>query len=213
MVLDALIKIKDELDSTLSFRRSCREGICGSCSMNIDGRNTLACLSYIDMDYNVPSKINPLPYFQVVKDLVVDMTLFYTQYKSINPYLQRKTPKEPGQKEFYQSVEDRAKLDMLYECILCACCQSHCPSYWWQPGEYLGPAVLMQAYRWIIDSRDEYTDERLEKISGQKLERCYQIGACSLTCPKGLDPRMAIEKLKDLYSEYKHRKINKLNAL
>lgn len=105
-----------------------------------------------------------------------------------------------------QSEEDRAKLDGLYECILCACCQSNCPSYWWQPGDYYGPAVLMASYRWIIDSRDEYTDERLEKLSGQKLERCYQIGACSLTCPKGLDPRAAIEKLKSMYGDYKKMK-------
>ena len=176
--------------------------------MNIDGRNTLACLSYIDKDITRESTISPLPYFLVMRDLVVDMTNFYTQYKAIQPVLMRKSKKPEGQREFYQSEEDRAKLDGLYECILCACCQSNCPSYWWQPGDYYGPAVLMAAYRWIIDSRDEFQEERLEKLSGQKIDRCYQIGACSLTCPKGLDPRQAIEKLKDLYAEYKRKKQN-----
>lgn len=211
MVLDALIHIKDDIDSTLSFRRSCREGICGSCSMNIEGRNTLACLAYIDKESSTTCTIMPLPYFQVVRDLVVDMTNFYMQYKSINPVLKRKTEKLPGQKEYYQSQEDRKELDGLYECILCACCASHCPSYWWQSNEYLGPAVLMQAYRWIIDSRDEYQNERLESLSGQKLERCYQIGACSMTCPKGLDPRQNLKKLQDLYSKYKHSKAEDLS--
>lgn len=210
MVLDALIHIKDDIDSTLSFRRSCREGICGSCSMNIDGRNTLACLSYINKDVNDTAYVLPLPYFQIVRDLVVDMTNFYMQYKSIMPVLQRKTEKAPGQKEYLQSQEDRKHLDGLYECILCACCSSHCPSYWWQSNEYLGPAVLMQAYRWIIDSRDEYQKERLDKLSGQKLDRCYQIGACSLTCPKGLDPRANVKKLQELYADYRSQKLNAL---
>lgn len=210
MILDVLIHIKDDIDSTLSFRRSCREGICGSCSMNIDGRNMLACLSYTETDLSHPAVIKPLPYFQVVRDLVVDMTNFYMQYKSIMPVLKRKTEKDPNQKEYIQSVEDRKKLDGLYECILCACCASHCPSYWWQSSEYLGPAVLMQAYRWIIDSRDEYTYERLEALSGQKLDRCYQIGACSMTCPKGLDPRENIRKLQSLYADYKEKSENAL---
>ena len=210
MVLDALIHIKDDIDSTLSFRRSCREGICGSCSMNIDGRNTLACLSYINKDVNDTAYVLPLPYFQIVRDLVVDMTNFYMQYKSIMPVLKRKTEKAPGQREYLQSQEDRKHLDGLYECILCACCSSHCPSYWWQSNEYLGPAVLMQAYRWIIDSRDEYQKERLDKLSGQKLDRCYQIGACSLTCPKGLDPRANIKKLQELYADYRSQKLNAL---
>jgi succinate dehydrogenase (ubiquinone) iron-sulfur subunit len=153
--------------------------------MSIDGKNTLACLCVIDTDLEAVSKGRPLPYFNVIRDLVVDMTHFYTQYKSIMPNLKRKTEKLPGQKEYYQSEEDRKKLDMLYECILCACCQATCPSYWWQPDNYLGPAVLMQAYRWIIDSRDEYTEERLEQLGGQKLEACYQISSCSMTCPKG----------------------------
>jgi succinate dehydrogenase (ubiquinone) iron-sulfur subunit len=174
--------------------------------MNIDGRNSLACLSYIDKDVTRYSQIDPLPYFLVMRDLIVDMTNFYTQYKAIQPVLMRKTKKPEGEREFYQSEEDRAKLDGLYECILCACCQANCPSYWWQPGDYYGPAVLMASYRWIIDSRDEFQEERLEKLSGQKIDSCYQIGACSLTCPKGLDPRLAIEKLKDLFSEYKRKK-------
>jgi succinate dehydrogenase (ubiquinone) iron-sulfur subunit len=143
MFLDALIKIKDEIDPTLSFRRSCREGICGSCSMNIDGRHHLACICPINKENTEKSTISPLMFMFVLKDLVVDMSHFYAQYKSIDPYLKRKTGKEPGQREFLQSVEDRKLLDGLYECVLCACCQSTCPSYWWHPQDYLGPAVLM----------------------------------------------------------------------
>lgn len=211
MFLDALIKIKDEIDPTLSFRRSCREGICGSCAMNIDGRHHLACICPINKQNQDKSTISPLMFMFVLKDLVVDMSHFYAQYKYIDPYLKRKTPKAPGQREYFQSVEDRKLLDGLYECVLCACCQTTCPSYWWHPQDYLGPAVLMQAYRWVIDSRDEYTDERLEKIGGDmKLGECYQIGMCSLTCPKGLDPRRALEHLKQLYTEYKERKENEL---
>ena len=214
MFLDALIKIKDEIDPTLSFRRSCREGICGSCAMNIDGRHHLACICPIPKENLAKSTISPLMQMYVLKDLVTDMSHFYAQYKSIDPFLKRKTPKEPGQKEYFQSVEDRKLLDGLYECVLCACCQSTCPSYWWHPQDYLGPAVLMQAYRWVIDSRDEYTDERLEKLGGDmKLGECYQIGICSLTCPKGLDPRRALEHLKSLYVEYKERKEHELSAI
>jgi succinate dehydrogenase (ubiquinone) iron-sulfur subunit len=214
MFLDALIKIKDEIDPTLSFRRSCREGICGSCAMNIDGRHHLACICPIPRENNEKSTISPLMFMFVLKDLVVDMSHFYNQYKSIDPYLKRKTPKTPGQREYYQSVEDRKLLDGLYECVLCACCQSTCPSYWWHPQDYLGPAVLMQAYRWIIDSRDEFTDERLEKIGGDmKLGECYQIGLCSLVCPKGLDPRKALENLKHLYEDYKERKEAQLTSI
>lgn len=143
MFLDALIKIKDEIDPTLSFRRSCREGICGSCAMNIDGRHHLACICPINKENTEKSTISPLMFMFVLKDLVVDMSHFYAQYKSIEPYLKRKTGKEPGQREFLQSVEDRKLLDGLYECVLCACCQSTCPSYWWHPQDYLGPAVLM----------------------------------------------------------------------
>jgi succinate dehydrogenase (ubiquinone) iron-sulfur subunit len=206
MFLDALIKVKDTIDPTLSFRRSCREGICGSCAMNLDGRHHLACLCTLP-DNNEKSVVSPLMGMFVLKDLVVDMTHFYAQYKSIDPYLMRKTPKKAGEKEIYQSQEDRKKLDGLYECVLCACCQVSCPSYWWHPQEYLGPAVLMQAYRWVIDSRDEYTDERLEKLGGDmKLDECYQIGICSLACPKHLNPREALHKLKEMYLELKERK-------
>lgn len=206
MFLDALIYIKDNIDSTLSFRRSCREGICGSCAMNVDGRHHLACLCNLPAG-NEKSVISPLMGMFVVKDLVVDMTHFYAQYKSIDPYLKRKTPKKPGQREYFQSKEDRQKIDGLYECVLCACCSTSCPSYWWHPSEYLGPAVLMQAYRWVIDSRDEYTDERLEKIGGDmKLNECYQIGVCSLACPKHLNPRQALDNLKNMYLEYRARK-------
>ncbi|CAI2375964.1 unnamed protein product [Moneuplotes crassus] len=206
MFLDALIKVKDEIDPTLSFRRSCREGICGSCAMNMDGRHHLACLCSLP-DNNEKSVISPLMGMFVLKDLVVDMTHFYAQYKSIDPYLKRKTPKKEGEKEYYQSIEDRKKLDGLYECVLCACCSTSCPSYWWHPQEYLGPAVLMQAYRWVIDSRDEYTEERLEAIGGDmKLDECYQIGICSLACPKHLNPREALQSLKDLYLEHKEKK-------
>jgi len=200
------------MDSTLSLRRSCREGICGSCAMNCDGLHSLACIKEIDRDLNKPSIITPLGHMFVLKDLVVDMTNFYTQYKSIEPFLKRKTPKAPGQKEFYQSVEDRKKLDGLYECVLCACCSTSCPSYWWHPDKYLGPAVLMQAYRWIIDSRDEYTNERLERLSSDiKLDDCQNIGMCSVTCPKGLDPRTALQNLIKMVDDFKKRK-NRLRS-
>ena len=206
MFLDALIKIKDEIDPTLSFRRSCREGICGSCAMNIDGRHHLACLCAIPKNAE-KSVVSPLMFMFVLKDLVTDMSHFYAQYKSIDPFLKRKHEKVEGEREYLQTVEDRKLLDGLYECVLCACCQSTCPSYWWHPQDYLGPAVLMQAYRWVIDSRDEYTDERLEKLGGDmKLGECYQIGLCSLACPKGLNPRGALGHLKELYTDYEHRK-------
>ncbi len=152
MVLDALIKIKNEIDPTLAFRRSCREGVCGSCAMNIQGGNTLACTKAIS-ECSGAVAIYPLPHMPVVKDLVPDMTNFYAQYSSIDPYLKTKTA-EP-EKEWKQSPEDRAKLDGLYECILCACCSTSCPSYWWNSERYLGPAALLQSYRWLIDSRDE----------------------------------------------------------
>jgi succinate dehydrogenase (ubiquinone) iron-sulfur subunit len=195
MVLDALLKIKNEQDPTLTFRRSCREGICGSCAMNIDGRNTLACLCNID-EGSSSIKINPLPHMYVVKDLVPDMTNFYDQYKSIDPWLKTKKPKGNA-KENLQSIEDRAKLDGMYECILCACCSTSCPSYWWNGDKYLGPAVLMQAYRWIEDSRDEYTRERLEQLDDAfKLYRCHTIMNCSQTCPKHLNPGKAIAHIK-----------------
>ncbi|SIT73926.1 succinate dehydrogenase subunit B [Ectothiorhodosinus mongolicus] len=194
MVLDAIIKIKDEIDSTLSFRRSCREGICGSCAMNIDGLNTLACTKAID-DIQGDVRIYPLPHMKVVKDLIPDMTHFYAQYASIKPWIRTQTP--APDRERLQSVEDRAKLDGLYECILCACCSTSCPSYWWNSDRYLGPAVLLQAYRWIVDSRDEATGERLDDLEDPfKLYRCHTIMNCAHTCPKGLNPAKAIAEIK-----------------
>ncbi|XP_074105677.1 succinate dehydrogenase, subunit B (iron-sulfur) [Cotesia typhae] len=200
MVLDALIKIKNEIDPSLTFRRSCREGICGSCAMNIGGTNTLACISKID-DKNLTetSKIYPLPHMYIVKDLVPDMNNFYSQYKSIQPWLQRDDGKKVGTQQYLQSVDDRKKLDGLYECILCACCSTSCPSYWWNAEKYLGPAVLMQAYRWIIDSRDTKTQERLNKLRDPfSVFRCHTIMNCTRTCPKGLNPGRAIAEIKKL---------------
>ncbi|XP_043491125.1 succinate dehydrogenase [ubiquinone] iron-sulfur subunit, mitochondrial-like [Polistes fuscatus] len=199
MVLDALIKIKNEIDPSLTFRRSCREGICGSCAMNIGGTNTLACISKIDDNLSSPSKIYPLPHMYIVKDLVPDLNNFYNQYRSIQPWLQRNDVKETGSQQYLQSVEDRKKLDGLYECILCACCSTSCPSYWWNGDKYLGPAVLMQAYRWIIDSRDTQTKERLEKLMDPySVYRCHTIMNCTRTCPKGLNPGKAIAEIKKL---------------
>ncbi|CDZ96378.1 succinate dehydrogenase [Phaffia rhodozyma] len=195
MVLDALIKIKNEVDPTLTFRRSCREGICGSCAMNIDGVNTLACLCRIDRDEKKTSKIYPLPHMYIVKDLVPDLTNFYKQYKSIEPFLKNDNP--PAEGEYLQSPENRKKLDGMYECILCACCSTSCPSYWWNQDEYLGPAVLMQAYRWMADSRDSYTKDRGDKLQNTfSLYRCHTIFNCSRTCPKGLNPGKAIAEIK-----------------
>lgn len=201
MVLDALIKIKNEIDPTLTFRRSCREGICGSCAMNIQGTNTLACISNIDKNLNKPMKIYPLPHMYVVKDLVPDMNNFYNQYKSIQPWLQRNNEPPSGQAQYLQSIDDRKKLDGLYECILCACCSTSCPSYWWNGDKYLGPAVLMQAYRWIIDSRDESTAARLDSLRDPfSVYRCHTIMNCTRTCPKGLNPGKAISEIKKLLS-------------
>ncbi|TMW52506.1 hypothetical protein DOY81_002407 [Sarcophaga bullata] len=203
MVLDALIKIKNEMDPTLTFRRSCREGICGSCAMNIAGTNTLACISKIDTNTSKPLKVYPLPHMYVVRDLVPDMNNFYEQYRSIQPWLQRKNEavEKKGKAQYLQSVEDRSKLDGLYECILCACCSTSCPSYWWNADKYLGPAVLMQAYRWIIDSRDENTTERLSKLKDPfSVYRCHTIMNCTRTCPKGLNPGRAIAEIKKLLS-------------
>ncbi len=199
MVLDALIKIKAETDSTLTFRRSCREGICGSCSMNIAGENTLACTKSI-ADVQGDVAIYPLPHMSVIKDLVVDFSQFWAQYESIEPWL--KTYTSDPAKERRQSVEDREQLDGLYECILCACCSTACPSYWWNSDKYLGPAVLLQAYRWIADSRDEATGERLENLEDPfKLYRCHTILNCTNTCPKGLNPAKAIAEIKKLIVE------------
>ena len=199
MVLDALLKIKNEMDPTLTFRRSCREGVCGSCAMNIDGTNTLACTKAIE-DVSGEVKIYPLPHMSVVKDLVPDLTHFYAQYTSIKPWLQSATP--PPERERLQSKEDRAKLDGLYECILCACCSTSCPSYWWNGERYLGPSILLQAYRWIVDSRDEFTGERLDNLEDPfRLYRCHTIMNCTKTCPKSLNPAKAIAEIKKLMVE------------
>lgn len=198
MVLDALIKIKNETDPSLTFRRSCREGICGSCAMNINGCNGLACLTKIDTASDSATTITPLPHMFVIKDLVVDMTNFYNQYKSIEPWLKRKTPPADG-KENLQSKKDRAKLDGMYECILCACCSTSCPSYWWNPEKYLGPAALLHANRWISDSRDEYTEERIDAVTDEfKLYRCHTIMNCTRACPKGLNPAKQIANIKKI---------------
>jgi succinate dehydrogenase / fumarate reductase iron-sulfur subunit len=199
MVLDALIKIKNEVDPTLTFRRSCREGICGSCAMNIDGTNTLACTRGCD-EVKGDVAIYPLPHLPVVKDLVPDLTHFYAQYASIEPWLKADTPAPT--RERLQSEEERAKLDGLYECILCACCSTSCPSYWWNGDRYLGPAILLQAYRWLADSRDEATGERLDALEDPfKLYRCHTIMNCAKTCPKGLNPAKAIGEIKKMLVE------------
>jgi succinate dehydrogenase / fumarate reductase iron-sulfur subunit len=196
MVLDALIWIKNKVDATLAFRRSCREGVCGSCAMNIDGINTLACTCAID-EAKAPVRIYPLPHQPVVKDLVPDLSNFYAQHAATEPWL--KTTSPPPDKEWPQSHEDRAKLDGLYECILCACCSTGCPSYWWNSERFLGPAALLQSYRWLADSRDEAAGERLDQLEDPfRLYRCHTILNCSKTCPKGLNPAKAIAEVKKM---------------
>ena len=197
MVLDALNKIKNEVDSTLTFRRSCREGICGSCAMNVDGTNTLACIKPID-EVKGEVRIYPLPHMPVVKDLVPDMADFYAQYASIEPWMKTDTAAAATQ-ERLQTPEDREKLDGLYECILCACCSTSCPSYWWNGDRYLGPATLLQAHRWLVDSRDEATGERLDALEDPfRLYRCHTIMNCTRTCPKHLNPAKAIAEIKKM---------------
>jgi succinate dehydrogenase / fumarate reductase iron-sulfur subunit len=194
MVLDALIKVKDQIDTSLTFRRSCREGVCGSCAMNIDGTNTLACTKHIE-DIDGDIKVYPLPHMPVIKDLVPDLTLAFAQYSSVKPYLRAETP--APHRERLQSPEDRAKLDGLWECILCFCCTTSCPSYWWNSERYLGPATLLQANRWIEDSRDESTGERLDELEDPfKLYRCHTIMNCTKACPKDLNPGKAIANIK-----------------
>ena len=205
MVLDALVKIKNEIDTTLTFRRSCREGVCGSCAMNIDGVNTLACLKPIN-EVKKDIKIFPLPHMRVVKDLVPDLSAAYKQLKFIEPWLEsnnKKHLKTSNQKksikseETKQSISDRANLDGKWECVLCFCCTTACPSYWWNSEEYLGPAVLLQASRWINESRDDKRKERLKKINNSmKLYRCHSIMNCTRSCPKGLNPAKAIADIK-----------------
>ena len=196
MVLDGLIWIKAKIDATLTFRRSCREGICGSCAMNIDGTNTLACTKGMD-EVKGAVKLYPLPHMEVIKDLVPDLTRFYAQHALVEPWLHTTTP-EP-EKEWVQSPKERHKLDGLYECILCACCSTSCPSYWWNGDRYLGPAALLQAYRWLIDSRDEATGSRLDTLEDPfRLYRCHTIMNCAKACPKGLNPAKAISEIKNM---------------
>ncbi|MEC7790819.1 MAG: succinate dehydrogenase iron-sulfur subunit [Pseudomonadota bacterium] len=196
MVLDAITTIKNETDPTLTFRRSCREGICGSCAMNIDGVNTLACTKPI-MEVKGKVKIFPLPHMPVIKDLVPDLTHFFRQLASIEPWLKRN--ESTGLTENAQTVDERNRLDGLYECILCACCSTSCPSYWWNSERYLGPAALLQANRWIVDSRDMATEERLEQLDDTfKLYRCHTIMNCTNACPKGLNPAKAIGQIKKM---------------
>ncbi len=204
MVLDAINKIKNEIDPTLTYRRSCREGICGSCAMNIDGVNGLACTTAIaDLDNDVT--IYPLPHMPVVKDLVPDMSGFYAQYASIKPWLRARSEAPEG-RERLQSHDEREQLDGLYECILCACCSTSCPSYWWNGDRYLGPAILLQAYRWLADTRDEDTDERLDFLDDAfRLFRCHTILNCTQACPKGLNPGRAIAETKKLLLERKRK--------
>jgi len=212
MVLDALIKIKTEQDSTLTFRRSCREGICGSCAMNMAGSNGLACLKKIK-DVTSGSKVNiyPLPHMPVVKDLVPDLSGFYQQHKSIRPWLELSPENAKLPREVLQSPVQRKKLDGLYECILCACCSTSCPSYWWSEAgtkDYLGPAILLQAYRWISDSRDAKRFDRLDQLASgpTKLYKCHTIMNCVKVCPKHLNPAKAIASIK-VESASKHSKV------
>ena len=196
MLLDALMRIKSDFDDSLAFRRSCREGVCGSDAMNINGKNGLACITNL-RDLEQPIVLRPLPGLPVVRDLIVDMTQFFAQYHSIKPYLINDTP--PPEKERLQSPEEREELNGLYECILCACCSTACPSYWWNPDKFVGPAGLLQAYRFIADSRDEATSERLDDLNDPyRLFRCRSIMNCVDVCPKGLNPTRAINKIKDL---------------
>ena len=203
MILDALIWIKTKIDPTLTFRRSCREGVCGSCAMNIDGTNTLACTKAC-ADVRGDIKIYPLPHLPVIKDLVPDLTGFYAQYASIEPWLQTRTPPPPD-RERLQSKEEQRRIDEPSACILCACCSTACPSYWWNGDRYLGPAILLQAYRWLVDSRDEAAGERLDALEDPfRLYRCHTIMNCTRTCPKGLNPAKAIAEIKQMLLERRH---------
>ena len=196
MLLDALMRIKSSVDDSLSYRRSCREGVCGSDAMNINGKNGLACITNL-RDLKEPIVLRPLPGLPVVRDLIVDMTQFFGQYHSIRPYLINDTP--PPERERLQSPEQREELDGLYECILCASCSTSCPSFWWNPDKFVGPAGLLQAYRFIADSRDLATGDRLDDLEDPyRLFRCHTIMNCVDVCPKGLNPTRAIGKIKDL---------------
>ncbi len=203
MILDVLIKIKDEIDPTLTFRRSCREGICGSCAMNIDGRNDLACTVTAD-SVRGDVKVYPLPHMPIVKDLVPDLTNFYAQYASIKPWLQTRTLAPPD-RERLQSKSDQEKIDEPAACILCACCSTSCPSYWWNSDRFLGPATILAAYRWLVDSRDEATGERLDDLEDPfRLYRCHTIMNCTNACPKGLNPARANAETKKMLAERRH---------
>jgi succinate dehydrogenase / fumarate reductase iron-sulfur subunit len=196
MLLDALMRIKQSTDDSLSFRRSCREGVCGSDAMNINGRNGLACTTNL-RDLKQPIVLRPLPGLPVIRDLIVDMTQFFKQYHSVRPYLINDTP--PPEKERLQSPEERDELNGLYECILCACCSTSCPSFWWNPDKFVGPAGLLQAYRFIADTRDMATNQRLDELEDPyRLFRCHSIMNCTNVCPKDLNPNRAIGKIKDL---------------
>jgi succinate dehydrogenase / fumarate reductase, iron-sulfur subunit len=203
MVLDALLKIKNELDPTLTFRRSCREGICGSCAMNIDGLNTLACTKAI-AEVKGEVRVFPLPHMEVVKDLVPDLTNFYAQYAAVQPWLKTRTPAPPD-RERLQSKSDQERIDRPAACILCACCSTSCPSYWWNSDRYLGPAALLAAYRWIVDTRDEATGERLDALDDPfRLYRCHTIMNCTEACPKDLNPAKAIAEIKKMLVARRH---------
>jgi len=203
MVLDVLIKIKNEIDPTLTFRRSCREGICGSCAMNIDGSNTLACTTAANGTQS-EVRIYPLPHMPIVKDLVPDLTNFYAQYASIKPWLQTRTPPPPD-RERLQSKEEQERINVPSACILCACCSTSCPSYWWNSDRFLGPAALLAAYRWLVDSRDEATGERLDELEDPfRLYRCHTIMNCTHACPKDLNPSRAIAETKKMLVERRH---------
>ncbi|HEY9280750.1 MAG TPA: succinate dehydrogenase iron-sulfur subunit [Eoetvoesiella sp.] len=196
MLLDALVRIKSDVDDSLALRRSCREGVCGSDAMNINGKNGLACTTNL-LELKEPIVLRPLPGLPVVRDLIVDMTHFFNQYHSVKPFLINTQP--PPEKERLQTPEAREELDGLYECILCACCSTACPSFWWNPDKFVGPAGLLQAYRFIADSRDEATAERLDNLEDPyRLFRCHTIMNCADVCPKGLNPSQAIGKIKEL---------------
>ena len=204
MVLDALLKIKNEVDPTLSLRRSCREGICGSCAMNINGVNTLACTQSCADLGSGDVRIYPLPHLPVVKDLVADLSNFYAQYAAVKPWLQTRSS-APADRERLQSKEDQEKIDRPAACILCACCSTACPSYWWNSDRFLGPAALLAAYRWIVDSRDEATGERLDALNDPfRLYRCHTIMNCTEACPKDLNPARAIADIKRMMLERQH---------
>jgi len=218
MILDVLIKIKNTQDPTLAFRRSCREGICGSCSMNINGKNMLACLCTLDQAISNDGKIHisPLPHQHVVRDLIPDMSKFYEHHKSVRPWLHLTPEQEKEKTEVLQTVEQRKKLDGLYECILCACCSTSCPSYWWHGNDsYLGPAILLQAYRWLSDSRDVAFDERVADLASddEKVFACHTIMNCTACCPKHLKPDVAIAGIKNTILFSKTKALNKFPAV